>query len=94
MARSAGDHISLVYQPPAMRWRTVTVLTNTPPRGAQRAPGGLQGIALMEPILAKAARKLGVDQVAIHRINAPAGKAPFGGPNARGQPDPTRRARS
>ena len=40
-----------------MRWRAITVLTNTPPRGAQRAPGGLQGIALMEPILAKAAAK-------------------------------------
>ena len=32
----------------------------------------------MEPVLAKAARKLGVDQVAIRRINAPEGKAPFG----------------
>jgi xanthine dehydrogenase molybdenum-binding subunit len=82
--RSAGDHISLAYQPLAMRWRYTTVLTNTPPRGAQRAPGGLQGIALMEPLLAKAAAKLGIDQVAIHRINAPEGKARFGGPNARG----------
>ncbi|MGC4084039.1 MAG: molybdopterin-dependent oxidoreductase [Vicinamibacterales bacterium] len=82
--RSAGDHISLAYQPLAMRWRYSTVLTNTPPRGAQRAPGGLQGIALMEPVLAKAASKLGVDQVAIHKINAPEGKARFGGPNARG----------
>ena len=82
--RSAGDHISLAYQPAAMRWRYTTVLTNTPPRGAQRAPGGLQGIALMEPLLAKAASKLGVDQVAIHAVNAPEGKARFGGPNARG----------
>ena len=56
-SRSAGDHISLSYQPLAMRWRTLTVLTNTPPRGAQRAPAGMQGNALMEPILAKAARK-------------------------------------
>jgi CO/xanthine dehydrogenase Mo-binding subunit len=83
-SRSAGDHISLSYQPMAMRWRSVTVLTNTPPRGAQRAPGGMQGNSLMEPILAKAARKLGIDQVAIHRINAPEGKAPFGALNARG----------
>ena len=30
----------------------------------------------MEPVLAKAARKLGIDQVAIRRINAPEGKAP------------------
>jgi CO/xanthine dehydrogenase Mo-binding subunit len=84
-SRSAGDHISLSYQPLAMRWRMLTVLTNTPPRGAQRAPGGFQGNALMEPILAKAARKLGIDEVAIHRINAPEGKARFGALNARGQ---------
>jgi xanthine dehydrogenase molybdenum-binding subunit len=82
--RSAGDHISLAYQPMAMRWRHTAVLTNTPPRGAQRAPGGMQGIALMEPILSKAAARLGIDQLEIHRINAPEGKAPFGGPNARG----------
>ncbi len=84
-ARSAGDHISLSYQPMAMRWRSLSVLTNTPPRGAQRAPGGMQGNSLMEPILAKAARKLGIDEVAIHRINAPEGKAPFGALNARGR---------
>jgi len=83
--RSAGDIISLAYQPKAMRWRGVAVLTNTPPRGAQRAPGGMQGIAIMEPILAEASRKLGVDQVALHKINAPEGKAKFGAPNARGQ---------
>jgi CO/xanthine dehydrogenase Mo-binding subunit len=83
-SRSAGDHVSLSYQPLAMRWRMVTVLTNTPPRGAQRAPGGFQANALMEPILAKASRKLGIDQVAIHRINAPEGKAPFGALTARG----------
>ena len=83
-AGSAADHISLSYQPMAMRWRSLSVLTNTPPRGAQRAPGGFQGNALMEPILAKAARKLGIDEVAIHRINAPEGKAKFGRLNARG----------
>jgi CO/xanthine dehydrogenase Mo-binding subunit len=82
--RSAGDIISLAYQPKSMRWRGVNVLTNTPPRGAQRAPGGMQGIAIMEPILVEAARKLGVDEVAIHRINAPEGKAKFGAANARG----------
>ena len=77
--------VSLLYQPPAMRWRGVSVLTNTPPRRAQSQPGGMQGITLIEPILAKAARKLGVDQVAIHRINAPEGKAKFGPANPRGE---------
>ena len=83
--RSAGDTISLAYQPKNMRWRGISVLTNTPPRGAQRAPGGMQGIAIMEPILAKAARKLGVDEVEIHKVNAPAGKAPFGAAAAQGR---------
>src|SRR5579864_5558710 len=77
-AASSGRIVSLLYQPLAMRWRAVTVLTNTPPRSAQSSPGGMQGIALMEPLLAKAARKLGVDQVAIRHINAPEGKAKFG----------------
>src|SRR5947209_8300177 len=74
----SGRIVSLLYQPPAMRWRGISVLTNTPPRRAQSQPGGMQGITLMEPLLAKAARKLGVDQVAIRRMNAPEGKALFG----------------
>jgi CO/xanthine dehydrogenase Mo-binding subunit len=81
----SGRMVSLLYQPPAMRWRGVSVLTNTPPRRAQSQPGGMQGITLMEPVIAKAARKLNVDQVAIHKINAPEGKATFGPPNPRGQ---------
>ncbi len=78
---SSARIVSLLYQPPAMRWRGVTVMTNTPPRSAQSAPGGMQGIAIMEPILAKAARKLGVDQVALRRVNCPEGKAEYGPPN-------------
>jgi xanthine dehydrogenase molybdenum-binding subunit len=77
---SSGRIVSLLYQPETMHWRGVTVLTNTPPRSAQSSPGGLQGITIIEPIVAKAARKLGLDQVAIRRINCPEGKAPFGGP--------------
>ena len=55
-APSSGRIVSLLYQPQAMRWRGVTVLTNTPPRSAQSSPGGLQGIVIIEPIIAKAAR--------------------------------------
>ena len=80
-----GRIVSLLYQPPAMRWRGLGVLTNTPPRRAQSQPGGMQGIMIMEPLMAKAARKLGLDQVAIRRLNAPEGKAQTGPPNARGQ---------
>jgi CO/xanthine dehydrogenase Mo-binding subunit len=85
-ANNSGRIVSLLYQPEAMRWRGVTVLTNTPPRSAQSQPGGMQGVVLMEPLLAKAARKLGVDQVAIRRLNAPERKAPIGGP-VRGKRD-------
>jgi len=75
---SSGRIVSLLYQPQAMRWRGATLLTNTPPRSAQSSPGGMQGIVIMEPVIAKAARKLGLDQVAIRRINCPEGKATFG----------------
>jgi xanthine dehydrogenase molybdenum-binding subunit len=81
----AGRMVSLLYQPQAMRWRGIAVMTNTPPRRAQSQPGGMQGITIIEPILAKAARQLNVDQVAIRRLNAPEGKAKFGPPNPRGQ---------
>ncbi len=84
-AFSTGRIVSLLYQPVAMRWRAIAVLTNTPTRGPQTAPGGFQGVALMEPVLSKAARKLGIDQVGIRRINAPEGKAPFGAPGVDGK---------
>jgi CO/xanthine dehydrogenase Mo-binding subunit len=81
---TASRFASLLYQPEAMRWRGVTAITNTPPRRAQSQPGCMQGIVLMEPVVAKAARQLGIDQVEIRKINAPAGKAKFGAADARG----------
>ena len=82
---AAPTMCSLAYQPMAMRFRGLSVLTNTPPPTSQRAPGGAQQNAIMEPLLAKAARRLGIDQVALHRINAPAGKALLGGPGKDGK---------
>ncbi|PYQ86423.1 MAG: xanthine dehydrogenase family protein molybdopterin-binding subunit, partial [Acidobacteria bacterium] len=76
---------SLAYQPMAMRFRGLSVLTNTPPPTSQRSPGGMQQNAIMEPLLAKAARRLGIDPVALHRVNAPAGKASLGGPGRDGK---------
>ena len=76
----AGRIVSLLYQPQAMRWRGISVLTNTVPRSAQSSPGGMQGITLIEPLLAKAARQLNIDQVEIRKINAPEGKALWGPP--------------
>jgi CO/xanthine dehydrogenase Mo-binding subunit len=77
---NTGVIASLMYQPKAMRFRGISVLTNTPPRGPQSQPGGTQSHMLVEGVIAKAARQLGIDQVAIRRINAPVGKAPFGPP--------------
>jgi CO/xanthine dehydrogenase Mo-binding subunit len=82
--RSAGAAASLIYQPGAMRWRAVNVLTNTPPRSQQRSPGPMQANGIMEPIVTKAAKALGLDQVAIRRINAPEGKAVYGPPGPNG----------
>jgi xanthine dehydrogenase molybdenum-binding subunit len=75
---SAAEAVSIVYQPPAMRFRGVPVLTNTPPRGPQRGPGQNQIAAAVEPLLDKAAHALGLDRVAIRRINAPDNSAKIG----------------
>jgi len=82
--RSAGNAASLIWQPPAMRWRALAVITNTPPRSQQRSPGPMQANAIMEPVVTKAAVKLGLDQVAIRRINSPEGKALYGPPRPAG----------
>ena len=76
---SAAGAVSLVYTPLAMRFRGISVLTNTTPRGAQRGPGQNQIACAVEPILDKAARELGLDQVAIRRINAPDSDALYSG---------------
>ena len=75
---SAGSAMSLVYTPPAMRFRGIPILTNTTPTGAQRGPGQNQLATAVEPILDKAARQLGLDLVAIRRINAPDNSAGYG----------------
>jgi CO/xanthine dehydrogenase Mo-binding subunit len=83
-APSSGRIVSLAYQPEAMRFQGLTVMTNTPPRSAQSSPGGMQGSTILEQIVSKAARQLKLDQVAIRYINAPEGKAPMG-PAIRGK---------
>jgi xanthine dehydrogenase molybdenum-binding subunit len=76
--RNSGLAVSVAYQPMAMRWRGISVLTNTPPRYPQRGPGPNQIAAAVEPFIDKAARKLGVDRVAIRRLNAPGQDGKFG----------------
>ncbi len=68
---TAGLVATASYDPETMRFRGVPVYTNTPPRSAQRAPGGAQIVAMLEPLVDKAARELGVDRLEIRKINAP-----------------------
>lgn len=69
-ASSAGGAISLVYDPEAMRFRGLPVLTNTTPRGAQRGPGQNQIAAVMAPLMDRAARELGIDRLEIRKVNS------------------------
>lgn len=75
---TAGMVADLTYTPASMRFRAVPMYTNTPPKAAQRGPGGAQIISMMEPILEKAARELGVDRFEAHMINAPGPDVAFG----------------
>ena len=63
----------------------MSVVTNTNPTGSQSQPGGMNAVAIIEPVLAKAARTLGIDQVQMRRINAPEGQAPVGPAGANGR---------
>ena len=76
--RTAAEVASLCYTPLAMRYRGVSVLTNTPTRAAQRSPGGVQLSAMLEPVIDQAARELGIDRMQIRRINAPVHETKFG----------------
>jgi len=75
---AASSSVSIVYTPEAMRFRGIPVYTNTPIRGAQRGPGQNQIACAIEPLLDKAADQLGIDRLAIRRINAPNNKSKYG----------------
>ncbi|MDG1004781.1 MAG: molybdopterin-dependent oxidoreductase, partial [Emcibacteraceae bacterium] len=76
---SAGGALSLVYTPQSMRWRGIPIMTNRPPCGAQRGPGQNQIAVIIEPLLDKAAKELGIDRLAIRQINAPSHDALYDG---------------
>ena len=75
----AAQAVSIIYQPLAMRFRGIPVVTNTTPRGPQRGPGQNQIAAALEPFMDRAAGELGLDPLAIRRINAPTNEARVGG---------------
>jgi CO/xanthine dehydrogenase Mo-binding subunit len=76
--RNAPDALSILYQPQAMRWRGMPVYANSPIRSAQRGPGYNQMSHIMEPLLDKAARALGIDRLEIRQRNAPELKGVYG----------------
>ena len=75
---ASASTASLTYTPLNMRFRGVGVFTNTPPKAAQRGPGGAQIIGMLEPLMDKAARELGVDRLALRRLNAPEADVEYG----------------
>ncbi len=84
--RSAGDTISLAYQPKAMRWRGIERCSPTRRRAARSAHRaacrGRRSWSRSSPRPLASSASI---EVQIHKINAPAGKAEFGAANARGQ---------
>jgi len=67
---SSAGHVSICYQPESMRYRGISVYTNTTPRGAQRGPGQNEMAAVLAPIMDKVANQLNMDRVAFRRVNA------------------------
>jgi len=77
-AGDAAAALSILYQPQHMRFRGIPVMTNTTPRGPQRGPGQNQISAAVEPLIDRAARELGIDRLAIRKLNAPDNDALIG----------------
>lgn len=67
---SSAQHVTVAYQPEAMRFRHITVYTNTTPRGAQRGPGQNEMAAVLAPLTDKLAEAVGMDRVRLRRVNA------------------------
>jgi CO/xanthine dehydrogenase Mo-binding subunit len=61
-----------------MRWRGMPVFANSVFRSAQRGPGYNQLSHIMEPLLDKAARELGVDRLEMRLRNGPGFAAQYG----------------
>ena len=66
---SSAQHVTVAYQPGAMRYRGISVYTNTTPRGAQRGPGQNEMATVLAPITDKAARAVNMDRIAFRRVN-------------------------
>ncbi|MEZ5854670.1 MAG: xanthine dehydrogenase family protein molybdopterin-binding subunit [Hyphomicrobiaceae bacterium] len=58
-----------VYTTPAIHARVTSVFTNTGPTGAVRGAGRPEATSLIEQIIEKAAREMGIDRVELRRRN-------------------------
>jgi CO/xanthine dehydrogenase Mo-binding subunit len=67
---SSAQHVTIAYQPEHMRYRGISVYTNTTPRGAQRGPGQNEMAAVLAPMTDKLAASIGMDRVQLRRVNA------------------------
>lgn len=67
---SSAQHVTVAYQPENMRYRGISVYTNTTPRGAQRGPGQNEMAAVLAPMMDKAAAAINMDRVQFRRVNA------------------------
>lgn len=66
---SSAQHVTVAYQPENMRYRGISVYTNTTPRGAQRGPGQNEMASVLAPMTDKAAKAVGMDRVAFRKVN-------------------------
>ncbi len=67
---SSAQHVTVAYQPENMRFRHISVYTNTTPRGAQRGPGQNEMAAVLAPLTDKIANAIGVDRAQFRKVNA------------------------
>ena len=74
---SAASAVALIYTPTNMRFRGAAVVTNKPWHVSQRGPGQNQIACVIEPLLDKAAKELGIDRIAIRDLNAPEADVKF-----------------
>src|SRR3954466_10937881 len=66
---NAVKNIIDVYKTPAMEVNSKVVFTNTTPVGAYRGAGRPEGNYYMERLIDTAAREMGIDRIAIRRLN-------------------------
>jgi len=67
---SSAQHVTVAYQPENMRFRMISVYTNTTPRGAQRGPGQNEMAAVLAPYTDKLAAAVGMDRAQFRKLNA------------------------